>query len=152
MSLLLMVEKEMCHKEPDVETLYLVSIIYTCCCNVLIKCISWCEWASQCLIVSKSLFHPLFIARLAIFLIMQALCLYFLLSCVPYPDILSYFIITQTSYQPERPWLSSVNQICCLGLNSTTDALASCLASCLELLVYEANTPLSTQTVDGCLL
>ena len=53
--------------------------------------------------VSKSLIHSLFIDRLAIFLIMQALCLQFLLSCVPYPDILSHFIITQTSYQPERP-------------------------------------------------
>ena len=107
---------------------------------------------SNVLSVAKSLIHPLFIARLAIFLIMQVLCLQFLLSCVPYHDILSHVIITQTSYQPESPWLSSVNQICCLGLNSTKDALASCLASCLELVVYEATTPLSTQTVDGCLL
>ena len=30
----------MCHNEPHVATLYLVSIIYVCCCNVLIKCIS----------------------------------------------------------------------------------------------------------------
>ena len=64
-------------------------------------------------------------------------------------DILSQFIITQTSKQPERPWLLSVNQICCLGLHSIKDVMASCLASCLELLVYEANTPPSTQTVDG---
>ena len=51
-------------------------------------------------------------------------------------DILSHCITTQTANHPERPWLSSVNQICCLGLNSTKDALASWLASGRELVVY----------------
>ena len=96
--------------------------------------------------VSKSLIHPLCIARLAICHIMQALFLKFFCPVFhinTIVDILSHFIITHTSNQPERPWLSSVNQICCLGLNSTKDALASYVASCLELLVYEANIPLS---------
>ena len=61
MSLIVMVEKEMFH-------------------NVMLQCAQTNASADvsgppNALSVSKSLIHPLFIASLAIFLIMQALCL-----------------------------------------------------------------------------
>ena len=42
MTLIFMVDNKMCpgHNEPHVETLYLFSLIYICCCNILIKVVS----------------------------------------------------------------------------------------------------------------